>query len=149
MNTNLSTDIKNPFVGTWRIVSADLERNGESQPAFGRRPIGFLTFTKDMHFVEVLMDADTPHFANGDIGQGTDEENRAVVAKTIGISGSYEVSTTGEFLGDPVEVCTFPNWIGDVRTQKEIIAKIKGSRLSEEFHQPAGAVIRLVWQRVD
>jgi hypothetical protein len=63
------------------------------------------------HFVEVLMDADTPHFANGDLGQGT--------------------------------------WIGDVRTQKEITAKIEGSRLSEEFHQPAGAVIRLVWQRVD
>jgi hypothetical protein len=63
--------------------------------------------------------------------------------------GSYKVSATGEFLGDTVEACTFPNWIGDVRTQKEIIAKIEGSRLSEEFHQPAGAVIRLVWQRVD
>lgn len=148
MTTQSDAATKNPFVGTWRIVSADLERDGESQPAFGARPIGLLTFTPDMHFVEVLMDADTPRFANEDIGQGTDEENRAVAARTIGISGSYEVSKTGEFLGDTVEACTFPIWIGGVRTQKEITAKVDRERLSEIFHQPAGAVIRLIWQRV-
>ena len=107
----------NPFIGTWRIVSAELDRDGERVQPFGQRPAGLLTFTPDMHFVEVLMDGDLPPFAESDIGQGTDEENRAVAARTIGIAGSYEVSPAGEFLGDKVEVCTFPNWVGDVRTQ--------------------------------
>lgn len=138
----------NPFVGTWRIKKAELEREGERQQPFGLHPVGLLTFTSDMHFVEVLMDGDMPHFASDDIGQGTEHENRAAAARTIGIAGSYQVGTNGEFLGDTVEACTFPNWVGDVRTQKEITAEVDGDLMTEQFRQPAGATITLTWERV-
>lgn len=138
----------NPFIGTWRIVTADLEHEGDHQQPFGPRPVGLLTFTPDMHFVEVLMDGDMAPFASHDIGAGTDEENRAAAARTIGIAGSYRVGQHSEFLGDTVEACTFPNWVGDVRTQKEITATVSGDRMTEQFRQPAGAIIHLVWDRV-
>lgn len=138
----------NPYVGTWRLVSAELEKDGEIILPFGERPNGLLSFTPDMHFVEVLMDGETPRFASEELGEGTDEENRTVLAKTIGIFGSYSVSETGEFLGDRVEGCTFPNWIGDVRTQKEISATVQEDRMDEQFKQPGGATIKLVWDRV-
>lgn len=138
----------NPFVGTWRIVSANIEQDGERAQPFGPRPAGLLTFTPDLHFVEVLMDGDLPRFARDAIGQGTDEENRAAASRTIGIAGSYEIGPDGEFLGDTVEACTFPNWVGDVRTRAEITATVEGDRLHERFRQPSGAVITLAWERV-
>jgi Lipocalin-like domain len=138
----------NPYVGTWKMISAEITQNGKSQPAFGKRPSGLLTFTTDMHFVEVLMDADTPRFASNKQDQGTDEENRAVVTKTIGIFGTYTVNQAGEFTGDRVEGCTFPNWIGDVRTKKDITVIVDGNTMNETFHRPDGSSIDISWQRV-
>lgn len=142
------TSTSNPYVGTWRLISAELEADGKTQLPFGERPLGMLTFTEDMHYVEVLMDGDLPRFSSEEIGQGTDDENRAAAARTIGMFGTYSVNEKGEFAGDEVEGSTFPNWIGDVRTQKEISAVVDGDRMHEEFRQPTGAVIKLNWKRM-
>jgi hypothetical protein len=138
----------NPYAGTWRLVSAVLTKDDSSQPAFGERPLGLLSFNENMHYVEVLMDGDVPHVASGQIGGGTAEENAGIAARTIGMFGTYSVDEDGNFTGDQVEGSTFPNWIGDVRTRKDISVRVEGDRMDETFHQPGGATINLVWQRV-
>jgi hypothetical protein len=60
----------NQVVGTWRMVSAQIDPEGRNLPAYGQRPNGMLVFTPDMHFIEVLTDADTPRFASNVRGGG-------------------------------------------------------------------------------
>lgn len=138
----------NKVLGTWRMVSARIDPEGKNLPAYGARPNGLLTFTPDMHFIEVLTDADIPRFASNVRGEGTDAENRAAMAGSIGFFGTYTVDETGEFSGNKVEGCTFPNWVGSVRTRKELRLVVDGDVMTENFERPDGTRIAITWQRV-
>ena len=139
---------RNQVVGTWRMVSAQIDRDGKSVPAYGQRPNGMLIFAPDMHYVEVLTDGDVPRFASNARGGGTDAENRIAMAASIGMFGTYTVDEDGAFTGDRVEGSTFPNWIGDVRTQRDIRIVVDGDRMTEHFTRPDGTKIIIVLERV-
>ena len=70
------------------------------------------------------------------------------MAGSIGLFGSYTVDEAGAFTGDVVEGSTFPNWIGDVRTRKELRLTVVGDRMDESFQRPDGTRIAIRWQRV-
>jgi len=57
------------------------------------------------------------------------------------------VNAEGDLTGDVVEGCTFPNWIGDVRTEEHIKATVEGDMMTEVF-QNGDARVDIVWQRV-
>ena len=138
----------NHVAGTWRMVSAFIEAQGERTPAYGAHPGGLLVFTTDMHYVEVLTDGDLKPFAANARGQGTDEENRRAMAGTIGMFGRYTVDQAGHFSGNVVEGATFPNWVGAVRTTDDLRLRVVGDRLFEEFRRPDGTRIAIEFQRV-
>jgi len=110
----------NQVLDTWRMVSAQIDPDSKNLPAYGDKPNGMLVFTEDMHFIEVLTDANIPKFASNERGQGTAEENRAAMAGSIGFFGTYTVDKYGVFSGNRVDASTFPNWIGGVRTRKDL-----------------------------
>ncbi len=139
---------QNKVLGTWRMVSAQIDPDGKNLPAYGSAPNSLLVFTADMHFVEVLTDSTIPKFASNERGKGTAEENRAAMAASIGLFGTYAVDETGDFSGNRVAGSTFPNWIGDVRTRKELRFVVDGDRMSETFTRPGGTKIKIVWKRV-
>ena len=138
----------NQIVGTWHVVTAQVDPDGRNQPAYGDRPRGLLVFTEDLHFVEVLTDSTIPAFASNVRGQGTPEENRAAMAGSIGFFGTYTVDKDGAFSGNRVDGSTFPNWIGQVRTRKDLRLVVEGDRMTEHFQRPDGTRILIVWQRV-
>jgi len=138
---------RNHVVGTWRMVAAEIERDGKVVPAYGQRPSGMLIFAPDMHYVEVLTDGDLPRFASNLRGQGTDEENRTAMATSIGMFGSYTVDENGDFTGDRVEGSTFPNWVGSVRTQKDIRIVVNGDQMTNYFTRPDGTKITIIFER--
>lgn len=138
----------NQVLGSWRMVSATIDPGGRNIPAYGARPHGMLVFTPDLHFVEVLTDADTPRFASDARGQGTDAENRDAMARNIGFFGTYTVDERGEFSGNRVLGATFPNWVGSVRTREELTFAVTGDRMRERFRRPEGTRIEIEWQRV-
>lgn len=139
---------RNQLLGTWRMVSARLDPDGANVPAYGKRPNGLLSFTADMHFVEVLTDADVPRFASNARGQGTDMENRIAMASSIGFFGTYTVDDKGEFSGNQVDGSTFPNWVGAVRSRKELRLAVEGNTMTENFQRPDGVKIVIHWERV-
>lgn len=139
---------RNQIIGTWRMVSAESERNGITEPAYGERPNGMLSFTPDMRFVEVLTDSTLPRFASEVRGAGTDAENRAAMAGGIGMFGTYTVDEDGQFSGNRVEGATFPNWTGDVRTTDELRMVTDGDRLTENFTRPDGTKVTIEFERV-
>lgn len=138
----------NQVLGTWHMLSAQLDPGGRNTPAYGRRPNSLLVFTPDMHFIEVLTDADVPRFASNVRGKGTDEENRAAMAGSIGFFGTYTVDANGNLSGNHVEGSTFPNWVGDTRTRQDLQMPVEGDRMTERFQRPDGTRIEVIWQRV-
>ena len=139
---------QNNVVGTWRMMSAQIDPDGQNQPAYGSAPNSLLVFTADMHFVEVMTDSEIPKFASNERGKGTAKENQAALAGSLGLFGTYTVDETGDFSGNRVAGSTFPNWIGDVRTRKELQMVVDGDRMLETFTRPEGTKIVIVWQRV-
>jgi len=138
----------NQVVGTWQMVSATIERDGTARPAYGERPSGLLTFTPEMRYVEVLTDSTVAPFASEARGEGTDSENRAAMAGSIGMFGTYTVDEKGEFSTNRVDGATFPNWIGDVRTREELRITVDGDRMTENFTRPDGTAIQIIFERV-
>jgi hypothetical protein len=130
------------------MVSAETERNGITAPAYGARPDGILSFTPDMHFVEVLTDSTVQRFASSVRGEGTDEENRAAMAGSIGMFGTHTVDADGQFAGNRVEGGTFPNWIGDVRTTDELRFTVDGDRMTENFTRPDATEVTIIFERL-
>ncbi len=146
--TTAAAQTPNKVVGTWRPVSATLEVNGKMSLPYGPDPQGKLTFTSDLHFVEFLHDPRLPRFKSDRRGEGTDKENRAAMAGMLALYGRYTVDAEGNFSGNTVEGSSFPNWIGDVRTSKELTMKVDGNRMIERFQRPGGARVTIVWERL-
>ena len=139
---------RNQVLGTWRMISAQLDPDGRNVPAYGAKPASLLVFTADMHFVEVLTDADVPRFASNARGEGTDAENRAFFFFFMGFFVIYTVDADGTFSGNRVDGATFPNWIGSVRTRKELQLVVEDDHMTENFQRPDGTRIKIIWQRV-
>jgi Lipocalin-like domain len=148
MSASASAKPLNKVLGTWRMVSAQLDPTGKNLPAYGPAPNSLLVFTPDMHVIEVMTDSTVPKFASNARGHGTAEENQAAMAGGIGWFRTYTVDDNGDLNGDRVEGSTFPNWIGDVRTAKDIHITVDGDRLLESFRRPEGTRIVITWMRV-
>ena len=137
----------NKVVGTWRMIAATVEVNGRTSLPYGPAPQGRLVFTSDMHFVEFLLDPRIPRLKSNERGGGTDEENRAVMAGTLALYGRYTVDADGNFIGNTVEGSSFPNWIGQVRSTKDLTMLVEGDRMIENFQRPGGARVTIIFER--
>lgn len=146
--TPVAAQTPNKVSGTWQMIAATVEVNGKTSLPYGPEPRGKLVFTTDLHFVEFLHDPRIPRFKSSERGGGTDEENRAVMAGTLALYGRYTVDADGNFSGNTVEGSSFPNWIGDVRTTKELRMVVDGNRMIENFQRPGGAKVAIIWERV-
>lgn len=144
----LAAQSLNKVAGTWRMITAEVEVNGKTSLPYGPKPLGKLVFTSDLHFVEFLYDPEIPRFKSNERGGGTDEENRAVLAGSLALYGRYTVDADGNFSGNVVEGSSFPNWIGDVRTTRELTMTVEGDRMTENFQRPGGARVTIVWERL-
>jgi hypothetical protein len=138
----------NQVLGTWKMITAQIDPDGKNQPAYGPKPNGMLVFTPDMHFIEVLTDSMIPRFASDERGKGTPEENARAMDGSIAFFGTYTVDKNGVFSGNRVDAATFPNWIGSVRTTKELQLVVDGDQMIENFQRPDGTKIAIRWQRV-
>ena len=138
----------NQVLGTWQMVSAQIDPGGSNRPAYGSEPKSLLVFTPDMHVIEVMTDSTVPRFASDARGHGTADENQAAIAGSIGWFGTYTIDDIGQLSGDRVEGSTFPNWVGDVRTLKDLHIVVDGDRMMEHFRRPEGTKIVITWRRV-
>ena len=110
--------IKDELVGTWRWVSATVERDGKTFEPFGSNPVGYMIFTTDGHFAWNMIRADIPKFASNNRLTGTPEENKSAVQGNISAFGTYTIDLDG-VLTLQIIGSSFPNWTGT--TQKRLI----------------------------
>ena len=85
----------NNILGTWQLISANLQIQNDTIPLFGKNPSGSLIFTEEMRFNVVLNDLDVPKFSSEDRSQGTCEELRAATKGALALYGTYKVDENG------------------------------------------------------
>jgi len=139
--------VQNPFIGTWRLLSYEVRRaDGEIRYPWGQDPVGFLIYSEDGYMSVAMMSANRTRFVDKDVKRGTTEEKAAAVDTYVSYSGRYEVQ--GDMVIHHVEVCLFPNWVGN--DQKRTY-KFDDNRLILSTPLPGGDIQRsahLVWERV-
>ena len=57
--------------GSWTLVSVYVEQDGKKIEPFGSQPRGFLIFTHDGRFLEILLRQNLPKFAGNNRMNGT------------------------------------------------------------------------------
>src|SRR3989441_9540573 len=109
--------VKQQFVGSWTIVSADNVRpDGSRMPTFGPNPKGFVVFDGSGRYALQIMSASRPKFASNNRMEGTPEENKSVVQGMIAHFGRYSVNEADRAFTFQVESSSFPNWEGPLRS---------------------------------
>ena len=132
--------------GSWTLVSVYVEQDGKKIEPFGSQPRGFLIFTHDGRFLEILLRPNLPKFTANNRMKGTPEENQAIVQGSLAFYGTYKVVSEKEHTGIMhVEGSTFPNWNGE--DQKRVWT-IKGDELSvTNPTASAGGTAYVIWKR--
>lgn len=146
--TMVSAQSAADVVGTWALVSSVTERDGKRTDQFGTGAKGTLMLDAGGRFMLTIIGPDLPKFASGNRADGTAEETRAVVARSIAMIGTYAVNPADKTLTFKVESATFPNWNGT--EQKRLLAS--GSRDELKYVTPtasSGGVGTVTWKRVD
>jgi lipocalin-like protein len=139
------TTIPKELVGTWTIVSITQEQDGKKIDLFGPNPQGRRIIDADGHVFYIVTRGDLPKFASNNRAAGTPEENKAVVQGSIAFFGTVTADEADKTYTQHIEVCSFPNWIGDHKSTytingDELIATTSGSSVSE-------GTVRVVYKR--
>ena len=101
--------MKNFVIGMWRPETITATMGGKTMEPFGPKPTGLLCFHKSLYFVELMSDPNVPHFASDARENGTAEDDKAAVVGNLALFGTYTVDVEGNFTGNIVQGCTFPN----------------------------------------
>jgi hypothetical protein len=116
---------RNPFVGTWRLVSLETRRpGGQVSYPLGQDAVGYLIYTEDGYMCGAMMKPDRKEFAGDDITQATIEEKVAAWDTYISYCGRYEIRDNK--IIHQVMVGFFPNWVG---AELERAFEFDGNRL--------------------
>jgi hypothetical protein len=80
------------LVGTWaHVENNNVRADGTRNDTFGPNPKGSAIFTSNGPFSFYFHRADLPKLASNNRAQGTAEENKATVAGSIAVYGTYAV----------------------------------------------------------
>ena len=135
-------------VGTWSLVSSVTEKDGAKTDQFGAGARGSLVLDASGHFMLTIIGRDLPRFASNNRADGTAEENKAVMSRSIAMIGTYVVNAADKTLVFKVDSSTFPNWNGT--EQKRLLAPTSKDEL--RYVTPtasSGGVGTVTWRRAN
>ena len=137
----------NKVKGMWRAQTIRATLDGETVEPFGPHPTGLLCFHESMTFVELMSNPQVAKYASNDRAGGTAEEDKAAMVGNLALFGTYRIDSNGDFIGNTVEGCTFPNWIGDERSAEQLKEIVDGDTMTEVF-QSGDVRVDITWTRV-
>ncbi len=111
----------NPLVGTWRLVSFQMEHQGSGEKTFpmGRTPAGYLSFMADGRTAVVIT-------GEGRKAPSSDAERAALYNSLVAYTGAYRIE--GDQWITSVDASANPAWVG---TQQPRSFKVNGDTLQE------------------
>jgi len=79
------------LVGTWTLVSAITDRDGNKSDIYGANANGVLVFDANGRYAIVFIAANLPKFASNNRATGTADENKVVIVGSLAHFGTYVV----------------------------------------------------------
>lgn len=110
-----------PLLGTWRLVSFELEVQGQADKVFlmGKTPAGYLSFLPDGRMAVVIT-------AEGRKPGTSEQERAALYSSLVAYTGRFRVE--GDKWVTAVDASANPAWVG---TEQPRFFKISGDTLQE------------------
>jgi Lipocalin-like domain len=136
----------NDVVGTWTLVSSVIEKDGTRTDQFGSGAKGMMSLDPDGYFMLTIIGPDLPKFASNNRATGTPEENKAVVAKSVAMIGTYSVNPADKTLIFKVESATFPNW-NDTEQKRSIVTASRDELKYITATASSGGIGTVTWRR--
>ncbi len=100
------------FLGTWKLVSAEMVSDADVIYPLGKNCEGIITFDETGKLTATLMNADRPKFAGNDMLGGTPDEMQMAYRGYVAYWANYTVDQQKGVMSYTVEGSLFPNWIG-------------------------------------
>ena len=140
--------LKGALVGTWTLVSAtETTEKSERSDAFGRDPIGFLTYTADGRMMGIISYARRKPLSVPDSVAAPAEERAEAFATFGAYAGTYTLET--DRVIHHVDAAWLENWVGT--DQIRILAKLQDDQLilrtNPYLSRGRTVTAELVWQR--
>ena len=106
--------ITDQFVGTYVLRSFEVRRSdGSVAYPLGQDAVGRITYDEAGRMAVQIMRPDRPPFASADMLSGTSNEIAAAWTGFLSYAGRYEVDEGAAIVTHHVEMCSFPNWVGE------------------------------------
>ncbi|WP_153141813.1 lipocalin-like domain-containing protein [Paraburkholderia agricolaris] len=137
-----------PLVGTWTLVSADVQhRDGTRTHDYGPAPKGLLFIDSQGHYSLQIFNSERRPFASGDKETATPEEYRAAALGLSTHFGTLSADLLRKALTFHILKASYPNWEG---TDQVRIYELKDGTLSYTVPaRPNGDVPMSVWRHVN
>jgi hypothetical protein len=138
------------LIGTWRLRSwQNLAGDGSAEHPLGEHPVGYIFYNADGYVsVEIMAPGRTP-YREPDAFGGTLHERAEAVGNYLSYAGPFEVLTDRDVVIHHIEVCSYPNWIGNAQVR---FAKLDGDVLTLTTKpmtlQGEERTAQLAWKRV-
>ena len=114
------------IVGTWEWISVDnTQLDGTRSQPFGPKPGGYLSFDAGGRFVWLITRPGRAKFISGKRDQGTSDENKTTVQRSLAYGGTYMISN--DTLIMKIEASTYPNEEG---AEQKRIFTLEGEELA-------------------
>jgi hypothetical protein len=138
---------KEDLVGTYRLISAGIERSdGTVEYPYGQDAVGYLVYLDNDRVSWHIMAANRPPFSDSDLLGGTPEENNRAFRTSNGYFGHYRIE--GDVIRYDIEVAQVPNMVGAGHSY----ARIEGDelRITSRRMRIGGkeGQTKFVWKRV-
>jgi hypothetical protein len=138
------------LVGTWRLRSwKNVAADGSAVDALGEHPVGYIFYNHDGYMSVEIMAAGRSPYREADAFGGTPEERSEAISTYLSYSGPFEVLPAKDTVIHHIEVCSYPNWIGNAQVR---FAKLEDALLTLStkpmMFQGLERTAKLVWERV-
>ena len=97
--SSIGTEKKNPFVGTWKLISFETRRSdGAVMYPFGKDLQGLIMYDAKGYWSCHIMGINRPAFASGQMAKGTPEEIKAAFEASLCYWGTYDIDEKEKIL---------------------------------------------------
>jgi hypothetical protein len=116
------------LIGTWRLrLWQNTGSDGSSVDPLGERPVGYIFYNHDGFMsVEIMAAGRMPYHVSDTFG-GTPNERSEAISTYLSYSGPFEVLADQDAVIHHIEVCSYPNWIGNAQVR---FARLAGDLLT-------------------
>lgn len=138
------------LIGTWRLRSwKNVAGDGSTTDPLGEKPVGYLFYNHDGYMSVEMMAAHRLPYHDPDLLGGTPEERSEAISTYLSYSGPFEVMSDRNTVIHHIEVCSFPNWIGNAQVR---LVKLEGELLTLSTKpmmlQGEERRAEVVWERI-